>query len=102
MTIDIQNGEASSLTEDVSLFEGFEQVVTRRYSHIWPKSLLLRLAFRVVRKLTSEKGCVSDWTRRWRCVWQVRLAASPRVVRFESASRQACVDWEHANLEATL
>ena len=99
--IDINDGEALSLTEDNSLLVGEGKLTRDRYSHIWPKSLTLRVAFRFVRALSSEKGIVSDWTRSWRCVWQVRLACTPRIIEFEG-TRQQCVEWEHQNLEQTL
>ncbi len=102
LTIDIDGGVAVALTDDATLLDAEGTTSTRRYSHIWPSSLPLRLLFRSIRRLTRERGPLSDWTRTWRCRWQVRLADSPDVVRFESGDRSACVAWEKANLQGTL
>ncbi len=93
--------EASALTQDPELRELMRELgptETRRYSHIWPKRPALRLAFRFLRSVTRERGPISDWTRRWKCRWEVRLAESSDVVRHESEDRADCVRWEKENL----
>ena len=102
MNIDIKDGVAVAFTDDAELLEADGETTTSRYSHIWPSQFALRCAFRLVRWVTGEKGRLSDWTRTWRCKWQVRLADSPKVVRFESNDRAACIEWELKNLEDTL
>lgn len=100
MKIHIANGSASVLGE-CDLLEGEGVVTVKRYSHIWPRWLPLRLLFRIVRYWSSEKGRISDWTRSWQCVWQVRLAVSPDKVEFEG-NRAACIKWEHEHLDETI
>ena len=96
-----RGGTALALTEDASILSRVGRVTRKRYSHIWPRSFALRAAFRFMRRLTSERGVISNWTRTWCCVWEVRLAASPSVVR-HTGDRAACIEWERNNLEATL
>ena len=96
-----RGGTALALTEDASLLSRVGRVTRERYSHIWPRSFALRAAFRFMRCLTSERGVISNWTSTWRCAWEVRLAASPSVVR-HTGTRNECVAWEKENLQATL
>jgi hypothetical protein len=51
-----------------------KQAVIKRASHVEPVSIPLRIAFRALRALAGEYGWVSDFTRRWRCVWQVDMS----------------------------
>jgi hypothetical protein len=45
-----------------------------RLSHIEPVSPWRRRVFHLLRRLCGDEGRVSDWTRRWRCRWQVNFA----------------------------
>jgi hypothetical protein len=96
-----RGGTALMLAEDASFLSRVGPVCRERYSHIWPRSFALRAAFRFLRGLTSERGVISNWTRTWQCVWEVRLAASPSVVR-HTGTRSECIEWEKANLDKTL
>jgi hypothetical protein len=46
-------------------------VDTGRAGHVWPRSRVLRLGFKVLRKVFGRRGVVADWTRRWGCRWVV-------------------------------
>jgi hypothetical protein len=100
MTLDFDDqGGITGLTHDEFPVESLGEVTSRqRYSHIWPTRRLLRVAFRLVRLLCCEKGKVARWTRSWKCEWQVRLVSAPKIVRFVSRDRQACIQWEKENL----
>jgi hypothetical protein len=50
--------------------------VKRRLSHIEPTSRLKRWFFHLLRQSFGDEGPVSDWTRRWKCRWQVNFAPS--------------------------
>jgi hypothetical protein len=72
----------------------------RRLSHVEPVALLPRLAFRLLRAVTSEYGRAAAWTRRWPCCWQVNFApiAGPTFRTDSSGApfpcRQAAIDFE--------
>lgn len=68
-----------------------------RASHVLPVSLPLRALFVILRRAFGETGAVSQFTRRWPCLWRVDLAPSggpvigPFKDREEAISRE--VEW---------
>lgn len=81
VTID-DDGQIRYLDKDE--LRGLEQlgeVTKRRASHVHPTSLLLRFAFYLLRDVFGENGKVGNWTRKWKCLWDIDLTISggPRV-----------------------
>lgn len=79
---------------------GQRQKCVCRLSHVEPVALLPRLAFRLLRAMTSEYGRAAAWTRRWPCCWQVNFAPiGGPTFRVDAAGnpfpcRQAAIDFE--------
>lgn len=51
-----------------------EDALVRRASHVVPVSKTLRVIFHGLRSVFGEYGWVSDFTRRWKCLWYVDLS----------------------------
>lgn len=74
VTID-ENGDMLFLKNETSvIFLDLGEVKTRRASHVEPDNSTLRVVFHVLRFVFGETGIVSDFTRRWRCLWRVNTA----------------------------
>lgn len=93
------DGSITGLTHEAFPIASLGKVVeTKRYSHIWPKNTLLRVAFRALRLMFRDRGNIAQWSRSWQCVWTVCMAATPAKVEFASTSRAACIEWEKQHL----
>jgi len=74
-TID-ENGDIIALASpgaDVIL-KAMGEVQTQRASHVEPDAFALRIAFHIIRSLTSDDTAVAEWTRHWRCLWRVNTS----------------------------
>jgi len=71
------DGTARGLDTHTLDLESFGQVQRKRASYVEPFDPALRLAFHGLRWMFGEVGRVADWTRRWPCVWQVRIIGGP-------------------------
>lgn len=69
--IKIKNGSLETFDGDFRLEEIFEVKKVERVSHIVPKNIILRMVFRLIRKLFGDKGKMADWTRKWNVEWIV-------------------------------
>jgi len=56
-----------------SIFENSNVIEKKRVSHIYPQNFILRTIFKMLRKLFGDNGKVADWTRSWKCKWQVEI-----------------------------
>jgi len=56
-----------------SIFESSNIIERKRVSHIYPQNIILRTIFKVLRKLFGDNGKIADWTRNWKCKWQVEI-----------------------------
>lgn len=73
-----------------------EQLHKERYSEIVPTNPVKRWVFRFLRWVFGEEGRVSEWTRRWRCLWTAEiLIGEHKGERFTHLMRAKCVEWEH-------
>jgi hypothetical protein len=99
ITID-QAGKIEMLARD-EFAELYEQgrVTKTRASHVAPVNFALRQAFWILRWATGEQGPVSDWTRRWRCRWQVQIVNGPYLGEYAERVEAiaAEVDWIERN-----
>lgn len=69
-------GEVRAVHNEAFDLSSIGAVSKRRASHVEPCNVALRLAFRLLRRTFGERGAISDWTRRWPCLWRVDLAPS--------------------------
>lgn len=69
--------------------------VTRRYSGVEPDNAILRIIFHTLR-LFGETGAVSNWTRRWTCVWRANIKNGP-VLTGRWTNRQDAISAEIAH-----
>jgi hypothetical protein len=58
-----------------SIFENSNIVVVerKRVSYIYPQNFILRAVFKALRKLLGDDGKIANWTRNWKCKWQVEI-----------------------------
>jgi hypothetical protein len=56
-----------------SIFENSNVIERKRVSHIYPQNFILRTVFKTLRKLFGDNGKIADWTRNWKCKWQVEI-----------------------------
>lgn len=69
VTFIIADGDCTYLmTEAAPVIEG---AVTARASHVYPRNVVLRTLFRILRFWLGDKGRMSDFTRSWDCEWIV-------------------------------
>ena len=67
-----ESGDLTFLkTDSADVFLELGAVVTRRASHVEPYFLLPRLAFTLLRMLSSDDSKIAAWTRTWACWWRV-------------------------------
>jgi len=64
-----------------------------RLSHIEPVNILLRVAFLLIRYCVADGGAIAGWTRRWPCLWRVRIFNGPTWGRF--SDRAEAIQAEH-------
>lgn len=60
-------------TEAAFCFRSLGKSTRHRATHVEPDSLLLRLAFHVLRLFFGDKGRMSEFTRHWSCLWRVNI-----------------------------
>ena len=59
-----------------------------RVSHIVPANPILRIIFKLLRKLFGDEGKIADWTRTWKCKWKIELILP------EFDDRQKAIEYE--------
>lgn len=63
---------------DSDLLDGSVAKITkRRASFIEPIAPDLRLLFHLIRWFVGDEHWLADWTRRWPCIWRVRIVDGP-------------------------
>lgn len=68
------NGELEYIVKpELDCLSTIGSVDQKRISHVEPVSVLPRLAFKMIRRLTDDKSKIAAWTRRWKCKWRVRM-----------------------------
>lgn len=73
----------------------------RRASWVEPVSLPLRLLFHVVRRVVPDDSAAAAWTRKWSCLWRVRVLGGPVLAggwRDREAAIAAEVEWLKKNM----
>jgi len=69
--------------------------VKRRFSEIVPANPIKRRAFRALRWMFGEDGRVSEWTRRWWCLWECTILIGPcRGMHRTDFNRKELIAWE--------
>ena len=98
-SIDEETGEMTFLVNDITKDLAAEARSTRRASNVEPMDLRLRLAFRVLRWALGDDGNIADWTRTWKCSWELDLSPvdGPKIIGF--GSRSDAIEYEILWLE---
>lgn len=106
--INKRTGQLQWLTPPpIQITQATRPVSKQRYSEIVPVSFPLFLAFRFLRLCFGEVGRVSEFTRRWPCLWHLEVLQGPaKGVTQRSRERQALLDLErevwHTGIEKVL
>ena len=74
------------------------ETTKRRVSRIEPLRPVRRAVFRALRRAFGDEGRVAAWTRTWRGPWKATILATGE--QHVALTREACVEWERASLEA--
>jgi len=98
LELDVRTGQFRTFLDDWDVPSVGEVEITR-VSHILPANPLLRLVFRMLRWVFRDKGRVSDWTRRWKCKWVVRIG-NKEWSGFKD--RQKAIEFERAVITAKV
>lgn len=64
-----ENGDCKMVMTAAAKLLNLTDSPSRRASHVYPDSLVLRLVFRAVRALVSDDSRIAAWTRTWNCGW---------------------------------
>jgi hypothetical protein len=96
ITVFIENdGNVSFLDSPLTAGFNLGPSVTRRYSSVEPDAAILRRIFQFLRCMFGEAGRISDWTRRWTCVWRAQIKSGP-LLSIRSRDRQQVISAEIA------
>lgn len=80
-----------------------ENAIVRRASHVEPVNPALRSAFYGLRNFFGDKGRMTAFTRRWRCLWRVNLSPiGGPILPATYLNRQAAIDTEIEYLNANF
>ena len=94
-SIDESTGNTTFLIDADTLAFCDETSTVARASNVEPVSLPLRLAFRLLRACFGDTGRVSEFTRRWECLWRINLSpVDGPIIPIDFASRQSAIDFE--------
>jgi hypothetical protein len=96
--LDVHTGEVRTFLGDLDLPDMDVREV-KRVSYIYPACLWLRIVFILLRKLFGDSGRVAEWTRRWRCLWEVRIGNQ---VWTGFQDRQKAIEFERAVITALI
>lgn len=93
------DGTAQHVGDSDLLAGSVASVTKRRASHVEPMMPDLRLLFHATRWLVGDEHWLADWTRRWLCIWRVRIVDGPTLGFYRS--RQEAIrdeiEWLEAN-----
>jgi hypothetical protein len=95
LIIDDVTGDVTFLVTPAAAAFVTPDAVVSRASHVEPDNFLLRILFHALRTVLGDKGRMSDFTRRWPCLWRVNTAPTAGVIlpnRY--TNRQAAIDAE--------
>ncbi len=94
-SIDTETGDYMFLVSDETRPFLDSSSNVKRASHVEPVNILMRVAFKTLRKVFGEYGKVSDFTRMWPCRWRVNLSpVGGPVVPVDFASRDSAIEFE--------
>jgi hypothetical protein len=87
-------GTATFLKTPITVAMFPEATDHRRASHVYPMSLPLRILFRALRGAFGDESRVAQWTRGWKCFWQVDLSPVGGPTRKGFFRRDHAISWE--------
>ena len=89
LIIDEATGDVTFLLTPAAMGFVTDDAVIRRGSHVEPDNFLLRIVFRILRSVLSDKGRMSDFTRNWPCDWRVDTRPTAGVILPKRYSNRA-------------
>lgn len=92
----IKHGQVTGFADEVC-FEGLTVVDFKRtrVSRVVPARWPLRIVFVAIRALVSDQSAAANWTRRWRCDWDVIIDGA---CRGPFPARSAAIDFEKVEI----
>lgn len=93
-SIDEETGEMTFLVNSITQDLAAEAGSTRRASHVEPMDWKLKVAFRALRWALGDDSRIADWTRTWKCLWQVDLSPVGGKAHGWFSSRADAIDYE--------
>jgi hypothetical protein len=73
------DGKVRVFSGEADLGEYYAEPVKQRASHVEPVRLSLRALFHLIRWLVSDDSRAAEWTRRWPCLWRVRMLTREQI-----------------------
>ncbi len=64
-----------------------------RVSYISPQNIILRILFKIIRKIFKNNEKIIQWTRSWNCKWQVEIPEI-KLVKKNFTDRQKAIEFE--------
>jgi hypothetical protein len=55
------------------IFKDMIEIDRKRVSYIYPQNFMLRQVFLIIRKIFKNNEKIIEWTRNWKCLWQVEI-----------------------------
>lgn len=77
--------------EDEKDFDGTKFLKVERASHIEPYDPMKRIIFKFIREYVPS---LTQWTRTWKCYWQVRFVNRPQDVYGPFRHRESAIKFE--------
>ena len=93
------DGTAEHVGDSDLLAGSVQHATKRRASHVEPLAMDLRVLFHAVRMLVGDEHWLADWTRRWPCIWRVRIVGGPMLgcYRDRQQAIRDEIEWLEAN-----
>jgi hypothetical protein len=55
------------------IFKDAIEIDRKRVSYIYPQNFMLRQFFLIIRRIFKNNEKIIEWTRNWKCLWQVEI-----------------------------
>jgi hypothetical protein len=55
------------------IFKDTIEIDRKRVSYIYPQNFMLRQVFLIIRRIFKNNEKIIEWTRNWKCLWQVEI-----------------------------
>ena len=58
-----------------------KEIKEQRVSYITPENKALRVLFIILRKIFKDNHPIANWTRTWKCKWQIEIIKTGQVIK---------------------